>query len=468
MPLCLGLTGCKLWDLFTGTHYDEGYVYVDPYTYYAESGYGSAPAVIKIWQQHFNGSSDSQADIHTWLSDNAGSFGGGWTLDGVGTNLMTAGLAHFGGFWPDYEEYDSTQTCNGGRNCFQQRIADIEKAMSDTHGPVIIPAYDSAYGVIKEYGGTRQCNIPGCRPSFDFMYLDVPGEGSGIYVTASNMVNVWSVNSDVHPVWLPCSVSCYGDVTNADWSDADDVALTYYGDPDPPDPQFSDEEAGGGEGTAPPIFSPARFSIFATPLEAMRTARAARANNLVVPNPTSNIDIMADILAGLRRTGLARHRTLQGFTLDDKRYRATEIVRVKSLESRQQDYYLVTFVDSLTKAPAYEVSLSVSGLLRALRLVPPSEHGRTVTTLDAATSLLRDRFGSLTSAPTLAYGRFGLGATEFRPYYVASRGAGQFLVATQDGRTYRAEATTSLAPAGQTLSTPRQSMRVVAVAANHR
>jgi hypothetical protein len=458
--------GC-LPQIFTGTHYDEAYVMVTPYTSYPASGYGSAPAVTKIWQQHFNGSSDEQADIKTWMDDNAGTYGGGWFVSGVGSNLMRATLAHFGGFLPDYREYDEPQACHGGRDCLAQGIADIAKVMDDTKHPVVIPAYDAGYGVIKEFGGTRQCNIPGCRPSFDFFYLDAPGPGSNIYVAVSNMGIAWYNNSTVRIAWFPCYCD---DVSDSDWAAGDDIALTYYGDPDPPDPQYSDEEAGGGGGEAPPmLLSPARLSLFASPLEAMRAARAARANNVVAPNPTTRTDIVADVLAGLRRTGLFRKKTATGFALTDNRYRPTSIVSVASLAEGQEDYYLITFVDALTKAPAYEVSLSVSGLLRAVRIVSPSELAPAVSSIEAATTLLRGRFGSNIGAPKLAFGYFGLGATEFQPYYVASEKPGQFLVATKDGRTYRSEAVaTTVLEHHLKPSVPRPTtMRATAVRAKH-
>ena len=291
----------------------------------------------KMWEKLYTGNADSQSDIYSWMSSNAGSYTGGLPGEnGINSDLFTAALVHFSGaayaFW-----YDSGSTCNGGRSCQVQGIADIHSSLKE-HAPVAVKVYGNIYGIVNEWGAGRKCNwLVGCQPSWDFYLVHVPasGAGSALYITASNFASIWySGGTYLSEAWYVESWP-HMSVSNSDFADADDVALTYYGDPDPPDPQYSEEEAGGGDGEAPPIFAPVKFLKSRLGDRGAKAARAARFSNVVAPNPSNRDEIIADFAAGVQRTHISNVKGLESLSLKDRRLSLQRrIDYVKSLDDR--------------------------------------------------------------------------------------------------------------------------------------
>lgn len=440
--IALATVNCWVLDLFRYTPYDNVEAYT-AITYYGPESYGTAPPTIKMQTKIYTGNVVNQSDIDTWLTNNPNS--GGYSGDnGVHSDLFTDGLAHFGGFSPEYGVYDAGQTCNGGKSCDKQGVADVEAALSD-HRPVALKVYGSLYGIANEWGGSRLCaTLRGCQPSMDFWLLQVPasGHGQNIFMLADNFSSVWKTsNTAVSEAWF--YPSYYLSVSNDDWDDFDNTAATYYGDPDPPDPTYSEEEAGGGGGDAPPIFSPVR--LFEAPsAAAARATRAARTSRLVVPNPTRRDDILVDFVSAVKRTHLNRVKGLESLSLDDRKWAVSTIAPVRSLDDRP-DYFLLTLTDRMTRQPVAQATVSSSGLLLAARRVHPDEAPFAVSTPDQAATLLRERFG-VNAEPELAFSSGDLGLTEFEPFYMTAGQPGKALLVTPAGKTFEVSmATTSSA-----------------------
>ena len=418
----------KPWDW----HWEPIYTNDTSMPYYAPEGYGTAPAVIKMWAQYYANASYSQADIWASLASHGAQNGDG----GTSPYLFADATQYFSGTNTYLAVYDGGAGCNGGRNCAAQAVADIHKAIQRGAPPAILTQWNK-YGIVKTFGASKYCNPYGyCQPEVDWVHIHIPANGYGEnhYETTSQLL--FDLGSLVTVFYSePWD---YLGVTNDDWAAYDADAATYYGDPNPPAPVWYGGGGGGddGGGCHNANGDPCEASAV-TPGGTDTTAATGKTKRGFVPDPKTRPDIIADFVAGIKRTHLNSQPGLESLTLEDGKLQVSAIVKVRSV-SEHPDYFILYLEDRATHRLYAQGTVHASGLLGAVRLLSDSDQPLAVTGPENARAHALQEFGITAQGdaePIFAYGDIGL--PQFTPVFLLTDTDGRSIVVTPEGRAFQ-------------------------------
>lgn len=395
--------------------------------YYTPEGYGTAPAVIAMWWEYYAGGSWSQADIWSDLSNNGASDGDG----GTSLTLFQSATQAYSGTNTYLAYYDNQSTCNGGKNCSSQAMADIHKAIENGEPPAVI-MFSNKYAIVKNYGSSQRCQYVlsvriGCQPSYDWVQIHIPlaGYGSNYYQTTSNFLA--SVGPGVTVFFR--APWAYLSMSNDDWAEFDAAATTYYGDPNPPEPTW-----GGGEDSPPDEDNRPMLTMAGG--TATTTGRPKTQQGDFVPNPKSRSDIIADFVGGVKQTHLNNRPGLESLTLEDGKLSVKAIVKVRSV-SDHPDYFILYLEDRSTHRLYAEGTVDASGMLGAVKLETADERPFAVAGAAEARAHALVEFGidaQTDAEPIFGYGSIGL--PEFNPMFLLTDASGRSIIVTPEGKAF--------------------------------
>jgi hypothetical protein len=399
------------------------YVHDTSVPYFGPEGYGTAPAVMKMWIQYYEGWTTSQADAWAYLAARGATNGDSGTSPDLFAYALNAYQA----------VYDKDATYNGGKSGGSQAVADIHKAIENNKPPAIV-TWSGKYEMMKTYGASRWCNGFGkCQPSYDWVRVHIPADGGGEshYLTIADLLfDLGNPIRVFYRDWWD-----FGGMTNQDWAEYDGDATTYYGDPNPPDPVYW---YGGEEppGCHNPNGEPCEASL-TRPGDTGTTAKTPKGHlREFVPDPKTRPDIIADLVAGIKRTHLNQQPGLESLTLEDGKLKVGAIVKVRSV-SEHPDYFILNLEDVSTHQPYAQATIHASGLLGAVRLASADDRPLAVTEPADAQAHALKKLGITAQGdaePIFAYG--DIGQLQFNPLFLLTDVSGRSIIITAEGRAF--------------------------------
>jgi hypothetical protein len=391
--------------------------------YYGPEGYGTAPAVMKMWIQYYEGWTTSQADAWAYLAARGATNGD----SGTSPDLFAYALGAY------QAVYDKDATYNGGKSGGSQAVADIHKAVENNKPPAIL-TWSGKYEMMKTYGASRYCNWFGCQPSFDWVKVHIPTDGGGesYYLTITQLL--FDLGNPIKVFYRDWSD--FGGMTDQDWAEYDADATTYYGDPNPPTPTYGGGGGGDDGGCHNANGDPCEASL-TTPGDTGTTAKTPKGQPRgFVPDPKTRPDIIADFVAGIKRTHLNEQPGLESLTLEDGKLKVGAIVKVRSV-TEHPDYFILNLEDLSTHLPYAQATIHASGLLGAVRLASADDRPLAVTgPADARAHALKE-FGITAQSdaePIFGYG--DIGQLQFNPLFLLTDVNGRSIIVTAEGRAF--------------------------------
>lgn len=371
-----------------------------------------------MWWEYYAGGSGSQADIWSDLSNNGAPNGDG----GVSPSLFIDATRFYSGTNTYFAGYDNQTSYNGGRNGAVQAIADIKKSIEASAPPAVI-AYGSSWAMVMGYGSSKQCWVFGCQPSFDWVRIHV-GVSQAYYLTTVQFAN----NLGPYIQVFYSDPWGYLSMSNDNWAEFDAAAGTYYGDPNPPTPTWD----GGGDDDPPPLEAYAATS--GNPATVAKAPKAQESG--FVPNPKNRPEIIADFVAGVKRTHLNNEPGLESLTLEDGKLKVSAIVKVRSV-SDHPDYYILYLEDRSTHRLYAQGTVNASGFIGGVKLESADTRPFAVVgAVDARAHALTEYGISAQADAEPIFGFGDIGLPEFSPMFLFTDTSGRSIVVTPDGKAF--------------------------------
>jgi len=207
---------------------------------------------------------------------------------------------------------------------------------------------------------------------------------------------------------------------------------TYYGDPNPPEidcpwDEYNCEDEEPEEELYP-------YGLSEGPVQDTRPLWA-KVSKVPFPHPTGSGEIVADFIAGLRRLRLDRVAALKPLMMTDGTRQLSSIESIASWDGGE-GYYLLNFVGTGSTKIVAQATITSTGLLSAVRLVPEGETERLIGQLSQARLVLSREYrlnaqvqGGRVFVP-------GLKATPFAPFFVAKTNNGEQILLAADGAAF--------------------------------
>ena len=419
VALSITTSGCWLDDLFTQSAYTT-FVRYEPITYVGPGGYGANPAITKMWQGKYGGGPDSLADIHDWLSTRGG--------DNQFWTALGDSLEHFSGT-VYFNWYDLEDTCYG-RPCAMVGIGDIWSSMLDRE-PVAVDMPSGA-AIVNYIGNSRDCfrigsTYFGCRPTYDWFRIQWPVQGGGenYWITTSGFGGEWSGMAYFHSLQY---ISSTGE------SELDLFATrkaTYYGDPNPPEIECPGDISCTEE--EPEEDLPYPYGLSEGPVQDLRPGWV-KSNRVAFPNPHTSNEIVADFQSALRRVRLHKVPELASLALTDGRLRIASIETVST--TAKQDYFIINFVSAANGVLEAQATVSSTGLLGSVRLVPANEKANIVADAAGAATVLAKNYGIRATVQPRRSHTNQMPAGPFAPFFVAQTRSGETILLSPNGEAF--------------------------------
>jgi hypothetical protein len=218
-------------------------------------------------------------------------------------------------------------------------------------------------------------------------------------------------------------------MTNGDWTEADELDTTYYGDPDPPEPdcEWCGIPEEGGEEDPPEML----MMTGGASGGGDSAGRGAYPNGVAVPSPRTDADVIANFVSGIKRLRLDKRPGYEGFTLTDGSLSVASVVRVRSLGDFP-DYSIVSLADSSGRI-VVKGTVDARGLLGVIKRLGGSDDHFSV--IDAGTArAFAARAGVQASTSVVRVVILGSTAGDvFSPLFFAKSDDGRQILVGGDG-----------------------------------
>lgn len=260
------------------------------------------------------------------------------------------------------------------------------------------------------------------QPQADWFYIHLPNYNANVYKTVGDLRYDWVSSGPCAMAFFTTS-DHYRAVTAPDWAEYDYLNGTYYGNPDPPEPE------------CPPncpqaVATPTDETLSQTVEPKATSALATGIRSIPAPNPRTRADAVRDLKAGIVNAGLEVRLGLHEFVTGGRAFRVGNVTRVESLSDRPS-YFLIQILRA-TGEPYASATVVDPGWLGAITLSGSLMQPRAV---DGAETFRRQT-GRVAEDSRAVFLYSSVSATEFQPMYLVSHGGDRFLV-TRDRRIFQ-------------------------------